>query len=71
MPRDGGRGLRRVRGGGWIESYLGQLSIGLSTDADKNPDRDVLKRGIERSLAELEHLAGGRGAGGREGAASM
>jgi diacylglycerol O-acyltransferase / wax synthase len=54
-----------------VESYLGQLSIGLSTDADKNPDLDVLKRGIERSLAELEDLSGGRATGGQEVAASV
>jgi diacylglycerol O-acyltransferase / wax synthase len=41
-----------------IESYLGCLSIGLSADADANPDLDVLKRGIESSLRELQALAG-------------
>jgi len=36
-----------------VESYVDKLSIGLSADADVNRDLDVLKGGIERSLADL------------------
>jgi WS/DGAT/MGAT family acyltransferase len=36
-----------------VESYVDKVSIGLCADADRHPDLPVLKRGIERSLAEL------------------
>ena len=36
-----------------VESYVDNLSIGLATDADANPDLPVLRDGIRRSLDEL------------------
>jgi WS/DGAT/MGAT family acyltransferase len=36
-----------------VESYVDDLRIGLSADADWLPDLDVAKRGIEQSLREL------------------
>lgn len=36
-----------------VESYVGNLSIGLSADAEANPDLDVLREGIVRALEDL------------------
>ena len=36
-----------------VESYAGDLSIGLSADAEAHPDLPVLRDGIRRSLDEL------------------
>ena len=40
-----------------IESYVDNLVIGLSADADANPDLDVLARGIRHSIDELLEAA--------------
>jgi diacylglycerol O-acyltransferase len=40
-----------------VESYVDKLSIGLSADADANPDLPVLRDGIRRALDELVERA--------------
>lgn len=40
-----------------IMSYNGALSIGLCADRDRNPDLEVMKTGIEQSLAALQRLS--------------
>jgi hypothetical protein len=37
-----------------IISYNGALSIGLCADRDRNRDLDIMKEGMEQSLAELQ-----------------
>jgi hypothetical protein len=39
-------------------SYDGEVTFGLDADRATVPDLDVLKGGIEESLADLRHLAG-------------
>ncbi|HET9677753.1 MAG TPA: WS/DGAT domain-containing protein, partial [Solirubrobacterales bacterium] len=40
-----------------VVSYDGGLSFGLNADRDAVPDLDLLRAGIEESLADLRHLA--------------
>lgn len=40
-----------------VVSYDGEVAFGLNADRAKVPDLDVLRDGIEQSLAELRHLA--------------
>jgi diacylglycerol O-acyltransferase / wax synthase len=40
-----------------VVSYDGMISFGLNADRDAVPDLDVLRSGIEESLAELQQLA--------------
>jgi diacylglycerol O-acyltransferase / wax synthase len=42
-----------------VESYVEKLSVGLSSDAEANPDLEILSNGIRRSLADLLKRARG------------
>jgi hypothetical protein len=44
-----------------VLSYHGQLNVGINADRDACPDLGILAEGIEKSLAELRHLAGAAG----------
>jgi diacylglycerol O-acyltransferase / wax synthase len=46
-----------------ILSYNGQLNLGLFADRDTCPDLGMLAEGIEKSFAELRHLADATGGG--------
>ena len=41
-----------------VESYAGNLSIGVCCDPDAVPDLDVFTRGLAAALNELRQLAG-------------
>ncbi|HEX8959124.1 MAG TPA: WS/DGAT domain-containing protein, partial [Solirubrobacterales bacterium] len=41
-----------------VVSYDGEVTFGLNADRARVPDLDVLRRGIEESLAELGETAG-------------